>query len=106
MLCGLPEALSLIVTEPVIGPVCCGANATRTLQVLPTASVVPQSVFLPVLMTKLLLLGVMLLMERAAPPVFDITTVLGLLVVPTAILPQVSEVGVKPTTAPLDVTVS
>ena len=40
--CGLPGALSAMLTEPVIEPTTVGENVTVTLQVLPAVSVVPQ----------------------------------------------------------------
>jgi hypothetical protein len=101
--CGLFEALSVIVMLPVRNPGCVGVNVTLIMQFAPTASVLPQG-FVLVAGAKSPLTA-MLLMFSVALPVFVIVTLLALLFTPTTVLPNTSDVGDSVTTAPLAVTV-
>lgn len=96
-LCGLPGALSVIVTAPVRVPICVGVNVTLNLQLPPTGSVLPQVL---VLMAKSPL-AAMLLMFNVALPVFDIFTDLPAEVFPVFVAANVSDVGERLTTGPL-----
>jgi hypothetical protein len=77
-LCGLPEALSLTVTDPARIPTTVGVKVTLIEQLAPTASVVPHvfvSAKLPVLVIAEIVSG--------ALPVFESVVVWAGLVVPT-----------------------
>ena len=102
--CGLPEALSVIVTEAVRVPGAVGAKVTLRVQLAPVATEVPQvltwlksPVFAPVKAT--------LLMLRAALPVFVSVTGCTPLVVPRVWLSKIRLVTVRLTAGPLPVPV-
>jgi hypothetical protein len=101
--CGLFEALSLIVMLPVRVPTCVGVKVTLMMQFAPAASVLPQG-FVLVTGAKSPL-TTMLLMFSVELPVLVSLTVFPVAVVPTTVLPNTSEVGVSVTTGPLAVTV-
>jgi len=89
----------LIVRVPVRTPVSVGVKRTWIWQVFFAASVLPQDdamIFCPKSP-----LVVMLLISSVAVPVFLTVTVLSGAVVPTLILPQVRDAGLRPTAAPL-----
>src|SRR5216684_1509055 len=67
--CGLPEALSVMVRVPVRVPVAVGVNVTLTVQLVLTARLVPQ-----LLVCAKSPLAVMLATLAAAVPVFDTVT--------------------------------
>ncbi len=93
--CGLFEALSLIVSVPVSTPTTVGVKVTLIWQVFPTASVLPQG-FVAAASAKSPLV-VMLLMFSVALPVLLTVTVFPALVSPTTTLPHAREVGDRPT---------
>jgi hypothetical protein len=78
--CGLFEALSVIVRFPVRNPSWVGVKVTLILQLAPTASVLPQGFELGVCAKSPLV--VMLLMFTVAVPVLVTVTVFGPLVTP------------------------
>ena len=78
MLCGLPAALSVIVTAPVRDPVTVGLNVTLTEQFPPAATLAPQ-----LFVWAKSPLAAMLEMVRAALPVLVSVTAWAVLVVPT-----------------------
>ena len=80
--CGLPAALSVMVTEAVRGPLWAGLKVTVMVQLAPSARPVPQVLvwlksvaFVPV--------TAMLLMVKARPLGLETVTVFAALVVPT-----------------------
>jgi hypothetical protein len=90
IICGLPGALSLIVTDPVLGPVAVGAKATEIVQLAPAARLLPQLVF------RRKVLGAIeigALNVSVAVPLFVSVTVCGALVLPTGWLVNVRLVG-------------
>jgi hypothetical protein len=78
IVCGLSEALSVMVTEPYRFPGEVGAKATVIVHVNPTATLAPQ-----VLVWAKSPLAAMVVMFKAALPVFVRVTVWGALVLPT-----------------------
>src|SRR5436305_136269 len=75
-LCGLPAALSVIVTAPVRVPVAVGVNVRLMAQFAPAASDVPQ-----VVVCAKSPMAAMPVMVRAVLPVFESVTVCAALVV-------------------------
>ena len=102
--CGLFAALSVIVMLPVRNPSWVGVKVTLTMQFAPAASVLPQG-FVLVAAAKSPLIT-MLLMFSVELPVFATVTLFAVVVVPTTVLANTSDVGVSVTTGPLAVTVS
>ena len=96
--CGLFEALSVIVMLPVRAPSWVGVKVTLIMQFAPAASVLPQG-FVLVAGAKSPL-TTMLLMFSVELPVFVIVTLLAVVVVPTTVLANVSDVGDSVTTGP------
>lgn len=96
--CGLFGALSVMVTLPVRTPVAVGVKVTLIWQNLPAARLAPQGLAL-VARAKSPEMA-MLLMVSVPVPLLVSFTVLAGLVVPTANLPNFSEVGVKVTAPP------
>jgi hypothetical protein len=96
--CGLPEALSVIVRFPVRAPTCVGVKVTLIVQFFPAASVLPQG-FVLVVRAKSPLVA-MLLMFRVAVPLLVSVTVFAAAVTPTTTLPQAKEVGDRVTAGP------
>ena len=82
ILCGLPAALSLIVTVPVLGPTAVGVNFTLIVQLAPAATGGPQ-VPSPAKLKSPLTVK-LLLKFRVALPVFARVTNCTALVVPTS----------------------
>jgi hypothetical protein len=76
--CGLPEALSVMLNVPVRVPVAVGVKVTLTVQLLLTARLVPQ-----LLVCVKSPLAVMLAMLAAAVPVFDTVTGWDALLLPS-----------------------
>jgi hypothetical protein len=68
--CGMPEALSLIVNVPVLVPLAVGSKKTPTAQLAPAARVLPQALSIP----KSPGLAVTLVMLREALPLFVTVT--------------------------------
>ena len=101
--CGLFAALSVSVMLPVRNPSWVGVNVTLIMQLAPAASVLPQG-FVLVAAAKSPLIT-MLLMFRVELPVFATVTLLAVVFVPTTVLANTSDVGVRVTTGPLAVTV-
>lgn len=85
IVCGLPLALSLIVTVPVRTPTAAGLNATLIVQLICGARELPQ-VFEGIVKSPE---SVMLLIANATVPVFFNTTFLEALVVPSTCTPKV-----------------
>ena len=83
--CGLPEALSVMVRVPVRVPVAVGVNVTLTVQLVLTARLVPQ-----LLLCAKSPLAVMLAMFAAAVPVFDTVTGCDALLLPSTCAAKVS----------------
>ena len=98
-LCGLPAALSLIVTLALRLPVAVGENVTLSVQVAPAASVLGLSgqVFVCAKSPALAPLTPMLLIVNAAVPLLVSVTDFAALVVPTSWLPKLSDVGLSVT---------
>ena len=96
--CGLFEALSVIVMLPVRAPSWVGVKVTLIMQFFPAASVLPQG-FVLVAAAKSPLIA-MLLMFSVELPVFATVTLLAVVVVPTTVLANTSEVGVRVTAGP------
>ena len=91
--CGLPEALSVIVMFPVSAPSALGVKVTEMTHVLAAARVLPQGLLL-VFKAKSPL-GTMLLMFSVAVPVFLRVTFLAALVASTITLPNAKDAGVS-----------
>src|SRR5580692_5190591 len=83
MICGLPAALSVMVTVPVSTPVVVGVNVTLIAHFFPAGMVAPQLVVSPKLA-----LATMLLTVSAEVPLFVSVTDLKALVVPTVWFPK------------------
>jgi hypothetical protein len=81
--CGLPAALSLMLTAAVRVPLAVGLNVTLTLQLAPAANELPQ-VWVCAKFPALVPVIAMLLMVKLVVPVFLRVTVLAALVVPIA----------------------
>jgi len=81
--CGLPAALSLMLTAAVRVPLAVGLNVTLILQLAPAANELPQ-VCVCAKFPGLVPVIAMLLMVKLVVPVFLRVTVLAALVVPTA----------------------
>src|SRR5437773_406151 len=81
--CGLPAALSLMLTAAVRVPLAVGLNVTLILQLAPAANELPQ-VWVCAKFPALVPVIAMLLMVKIAVPVFLSVTVLAALVVPIA----------------------
>jgi hypothetical protein len=96
--CGLFEALSVIVRFPVRTPTWVGVKVTLITQLFPTASVLPQG-FVLVAFAKSPLVA-MLLMSSVAVPVLVTVTIFAELVSPKTMLPHVSAVGTRVTAGP------
>jgi hypothetical protein len=96
--CGVFEALSMIVMLPVRDPSCVGVNVTLIMQFSPAASVLPQGLVLVTGAKSPLV--VMLAMISVAFPVLASVTFFPVEVVLTTILPNASEVGVRVTAGP------
>ena len=77
-ICGLPAALSVIVTAPISDPVAIGVNLTLIWQLDPAPSA-----YLHVVVREMGLLAVMTMDRSVAVPVLVIVTVCAALVVPT-----------------------
>ena len=92
-MCGLPAALSVIVTAPVRVPVAVGVNLTLILQLDPTVTDEPH-----VLVREKSPLAAMLLIFSAAVPVFLNVTLCEGLVVPTVCEPKLKLVDDRLTT--------
>jgi hypothetical protein len=88
--CGLPEALSVIVSIPAYPAAPLGLNVTLIVQLPPALSTLPQLL----LSAKLVILLLTELIVSVAPPVFVNVTVCAALVVPTVWLLNVSDAGV------------
>lgn len=97
--CGLFEALSVIVMFPASAPSAFGANVTEMMQVFPAASVLPQG-FVLVFRAKSPL-GAMLPMFSVPLPVFLSVTFFAALVTPSMTLPNFRDAGVRVTAGPL-----
>ena len=96
--CGLFEALSVIVMLPVRDPSWVGVKVTLTTQFFPAARVLPQGFELVTCAKSPLV--VMLAMISDAFPVLLTVTVFPVEVVPTTVLPNTSDVGDRVTTGP------
>jgi hypothetical protein len=92
-LCGLFGALSVMVTAPVRVPSWVGVKVTLNLQLLLTASALPQ---VEELMAKSPL-ATMLVMLRVPAPELVIVTVLAAEVLPVTVFANVNDVGVRVT---------
>ncbi len=97
-ICGLPGALSAIVTSPVSAPSCVGLKTTLMMHVFPAASVLPQGLVLVSRANSPL--GAMLAMFSVEPPVFLSVTFFAELVVFSTTLPNARDAGVKVTAGP------
>ena len=86
--CGLFDALSVIVTVPVAAPVAAGENVTEIEHFLPAATELPQ-----VVVSEKLPLTVMLVIVSVAVPVFVRVRPRVAEVVPTTTLPKPKEAG-------------
>ena len=86
--CGLPEALSVMLRVPVRVPVAVGLKVTLMAQLLPAATELPQ-----VLVWAKSPLAEMLVMDKAALPVLESVTVCAALVGPTVWLLKFKLVG-------------
>lgn len=104
--CGLPAALSLIVTLPVRAPSCVGTNVTLITQVFPGATLVPATQDFGVVVRLKSPLAVTLLMFSVAFPELVSVTVLVPPFTPTATLPHVRDVGTRVTAGPLPLCVT
>jgi hypothetical protein len=93
---GLPGALSVMLSVPVRAPVPVGAKVTLIVQLLPAAREGP-----PPLVSLKSPLEVMLVMVKAATPLFVSVTVCAALVVPTIWLLKVRLVGASTTSGPV-----
>jgi hypothetical protein len=96
--CGLFEALSVIVRVPVRVPTWVGVNVTLIMQLSPAAKVLPQG-FVLVARAKSPL-AAMLVMFSVAVPVLASVTLFAGEVKFTTVLAKVSDVGVRVTTGP------
>ena len=94
--CGLFEALSVIVRFPVRAPNCVGVKVTLIVQFFPAASVLPQG-FVLVVCAKSPLVAMLLMFSVAVPVLLSVTLFAGV-VTPTTVLPNVREVGTRVTT--------
>ena len=97
--CGLPVALSLIVTLALRLPVAEGENVTLIVQFAPAANVLGLSgqEFVWAKSPALIPLTAILLIVSAAVPLLVSVTDLAALVVPTSWLPKLSDVGLSVT---------
>jgi hypothetical protein len=100
-ICGLFEALSVIVMFPVLVPSWVGVKVAEILQLAPTATVLPQGFVLGFSAKSPLI--VMLLMFSVKFPVLVSVTVFAALVTPTTLLPKLREVGDRVTAGPVPV---
>ena len=91
-LCGLPRALSVMLSEAVRLPLAEGVNVTLIVQWAPAASDLPQ-VLVSAKLLPLVPVRARLVMLKAALPVFLRVTVCAVLVVPTCWLPKARLVG-------------
>lgn len=87
IVCGLPAALSVMVTEAVRGPLWAGLKVTVMVQLAPAARPVPH-VLVWLKSAVLVPVTAMLLMVDARPLGLESVTWLGALVVPTTSLPK------------------
>ena len=104
MVCGLSEALSVIVTEAALVPVAVGVKVTAKVQEVWGARLAGQLVTLKSEAG----VGAMPLIERGAPPLFVTVTLCAVLLVPTNWPAKVKLIDDKLTTGievPLKVTV-
>jgi hypothetical protein len=90
--CGLPLALSVILSEAMRRPVAVGVNVTLTVQLAPAATVLAQ-VLVSVKSPEFVPPMTMLEMLREALPVFESVTPCAVLVDPTLIWPKVRLAG-------------
>jgi len=88
--CGLPAALSVMITEPVLLPAAAGVKVTLMVQLAPTAKLAPQ-----VLSWAKSPVATMLVINKAAVPVLLMVTACGVLVVPKGWLEKVRLVADK-----------
>ena len=93
-LCGLPAALSVMLSAPVRVPTCVGVKVTLILQFLPAAKVLPQVLEL----TAKSPVVAMLEMFSTPVPVLDRVTALAAEVFPITVLANVKDVGDRVTT--------
>ena len=99
--CGLPGALSVNDSVPVRRPFCVGEKLTFTMQLLPAANVLPQAFFGGTAKSaKSPVVAMLEMLSVAVPVLVTVTFFLPVAVVPTRILPQVREVGVRLTMGP------
>src|SRR6267143_1582181 len=91
--CGLPPALSVIVSVPVRAPNAVGANVTLILQFAPAAKVAPQALLEIAKLPE----AVIELIVRVALPLFVRVTVFAALVVVSNCPPKDRLVGASPT---------
>src|SRR5208283_4114848 len=96
--CGLFEALSVIVISPVSAPSCVGLKTTLMMHVCPAASVLPQGFVLVSRANSPL--GAMLAMFSVELPVFLSVTFFARLVVFSTTLRNARDAGVKVTAGP------
>ena len=80
---GEPEAESVIASEALRAPAAAGAKVTDTVQLLPAARLLVQVFALIANSLAFVPVTAMLLIDKAALPVFDSVTVCAALVVPT-----------------------
>jgi hypothetical protein len=108
--CGLPLALSVIVSDPVTGPgavPAAGANVTVTVQLAPTAKVAPHVVMLPKLVE---MLGGLVKFNTALPLLVSVTGGCGALVVVNSwpakarLETEIPRTGALPVPAPVKAT--
>ncbi len=97
--CGLPEALSVIVMSPLSAPSCSGVKVASMMQLFPAASVLPQGSVL-VFRAKSPLTAIFL-MFRVEPPLFFSVTFFPALVTASTTSPNAREAGVRVTAEPL-----
>ena len=97
--CGLPVALSAMLTDAVRDPAAFGLNVTLIAQFAPAATLVPH-VFVWEKSPALVPVTATLVIVSTAPPVFVNVTACAVLVVPTAWAPKAKDVGDRLTTGP------
>ena len=98
--CGVPAALSAMFNEPVRVPVAAGVKVTFTMQLVPTARLVPQ-----LLVCAKSPLAVMLEMLAAAVPVFETVTGCDALLLPSTCAGKASALLDRPITGAVPVPV-
>lgn len=95
--CGLPVALSTILTVAVRAPTADGVNFTLILQLAPAAKLAPQVVVRTKLVLCVPVIVILVIVSVAVPLLVNVTT-FAALVVPTVCAPKASDVGDKLTT--------